>query len=36
MYVAVYLLFLAFYQPCDDIKAVVNQLVWLSPGPLTY
>lgn len=26
------LLFPTFDQPCDDIKAVVIQLVWLSPG----
>lgn len=26
------LLFPTFYQPCDDIKAVVIQLVWLSLG----
>lgn len=25
-------LFTTFYQPHDDIKAVVIQLVWLSPG----
>lgn len=31
-YLFVCLLFPTFYQPHDDIKAVVIQLVWLSPG----